>query len=43
MWRRARLKAGLPGGVFAFHDIKAKSLSDSLDVLDAGSEAGTST
>jgi hypothetical protein len=40
VWRRARLKAGLAGGEFTFHDIKAKSLSDSPDMLDAMKRVG---
>jgi integrase len=40
MWRRAREKAGLPARIFTFHDIKAKSLSDSPDVIDAMNRGG---
>jgi hypothetical protein len=41
MWRRARAKAGITTrGEFTFHDIKAKSLSDSPDVIDAMNRGG---
>lgn len=40
MWRRARAKAGIERGVFTFHDIKAKSLSDSPNVIDAMNRGG---
>lgn len=40
MWYRARSKAGFAEGEFHFHDIKAKSMSDSPDVVNAMERGG---
>lgn len=40
MWRRARQKAGIGAHVFHFHDIRAKSASDSPSVADAQQRLG---
>ena len=40
MWYRARSKAGFAEGEFHFHDIKAKSMSDSPDAVNAMERGG---
>jgi integrase len=40
MWRRARAKAGIQRGAFTFHDIRAKSASDSPTIADAQDRLG---
>jgi len=40
MWYRVRSKAGFAEGEFHFHDIKAKSISDSPDAVNAMERGG---
>lgn len=40
MWRRARKRAGVASHAFHFHDIKAKAVSDSPDVIDGMNRGG---
>jgi len=40
MWYRARSNAGFAEGEFHFHDIKAKSMSDSPDAVNSMERGG---
>ena len=40
MWHRAERAAGFSAHEFHFHDIKAKSVSDSPDVINAMERGG---